>query len=122
VAGSVTPTKRDATLLTTGGALAIAMRWRETAQYADHQIASLPLWSQSAKSAQAEQVAAMKRVVTVEDHLLDAGFGAWLLESVANQGGLSERIRIRGLDSCVCGTVGSQATLNAVGGLDPTSP
>lgn len=106
-----------ATLLTTGGALAIAMGWRENGGYTGYQVASLPLWSQAAKAEQAQQVSAMERVVTVEDHLIDGGFGAWLLESVANADGLSERIRIRGLDARVCGAVGSQATLTSVGGL-----
>ena len=105
------------TLLTTGGALAIAMQWKEAGQIADHAIASMPLWGQAAKARQAAQVSAMQRVVTVEDHLLDGGFGSWLLESVANEGGLSEKIRIRGLDPVVCGTVGSQAALNALGSL-----
>lgn len=98
-------------LLTTGGGLAIAMQCKENGQFADHAIASMPLWGQAAKAKQASQVSAMQRVVTVEDHLLDGGFGAWLLESVANEGGFSERIRIRGLDPIVCGKVGSQATL-----------
>lgn len=105
------------TLLTTGGALAIAMQWKEAGQFADHAIASMPLWGQAAKASQVTQVSAVQRLVTVEDHLIDGGFGSWLLESVANQGGLSERIRMRGLDPIVCGTVGSQVTLNKLGGL-----
>lgn len=105
------------TLLTTGGALAIAMGWKQGGHFLHHSIASMPLWGQAAKAMQATQVSAMQRVVTVEDHLLDGGFGAWLLESVANEGGLSERIRIRGLDPVVCGTVGSQAALNELGFL-----
>ena len=109
-------------LLTTGGALGVAMQWRETSRYSEHQVVSIPLWGQMAKAHQIEQVRTARRVVTVEDHLIDGGFGAWVLEAVANEGGLSERIRIRGLNADVCGTVGSQATLNALGGLDPDNP
>jgi transketolase len=109
--------KSGKTLLSTGGALAIAMQWRETNQFSDYAIASVPLWSQAVKAKQAAQISVAQRVVTMEDHLQDGGFGAWLLESVANEGGLSERIRIRGLDSLVCGTVGTQTALNTLGGL-----
>jgi transketolase len=105
------------TLLTTGGALAVAMEWKESKQFADYAVASMPLWGQATKEMQPEQVRATQRLITVEDHLLDGGFGAWLLEAVANEGGLSERIGIRGLDPVVCGAVGSQAALNVVGGL-----
>lgn len=116
------PDSLNEVLLTTGGGLGIAMHWRESSRYARHQVVSVPLWGQMSKAHQIEQVRTARSVVTVEDHLIDGGFGAWLLESVANADGLAERIRIRGLDAKVCGTVGSQATLNALGGLDPANP
>jgi len=122
VVGGASSQESSATLLTTGGALGIAMRWRETSRYADHRVASVPLWGQVAKDRQVDQVRSAARVVTVEDHLIDGGFGSWLLESVAGEGGLTERIRTRGLDSSVCGTVGSQAALNALGGLNSDAP
>lgn len=98
-------------LLTTGGALVLAMQWKETEQFVDHVVASVPLWSQASKAKQAGQVGSTQSVVTMEDHLLDGGFGAWLLESVANEAGLIQRIRIRGFDPVVCGKVGSEARL-----------
>lgn len=104
-------------ILSTGGGLEVAMRMQTTKRHAGCAVASLPLWSQATKSLQPAQVAAAKRVTTVEDHLVDAGFGSWLIESVVGIDGLPERIRIRGLDPAVCGMVGSQATLTAHGGL-----
>ncbi len=101
----------DRTLLSTGGGLAIAMQLKENRKFTDYEVASVPLWSQASKLKQVSQVSARRRVVTVEDHLLDGGFGSWLLESVANESGLSQRIRIRGFDPVVCGSVGSQAAL-----------
>jgi len=109
-------------LLTTGAGLGIAMQWQQAGHYASHRITTLPLWSQAAKARQPQQVGAARQVVSVEDHLIDGGFGSWLLEAVINEGGLSERVRIRGLKPEVCGMVGSQATLNAVGGLEPAQP
>ena len=122
VAGQQALSDGDDILLTTGGTLAIGMQWCQSGQYAGHRVASVPLWGQVAKALQAEQVRSATTVVTIEDHLLDGGFGSWLLEAVANEGGLTERIRIRGLKSEICGMVGSQTMLNALGGLPYNAP
>jgi transketolase len=104
-------------LLSTGTGLQIAMDWTKTPEYADRSVYSMPLWSMAAKAAQADQLLYHEDVATVEDHLQDGGFGSWLLESVANEDGLTQRIRIRGLDSIVCEKVGSQKMLNELGFL-----
>jgi hypothetical protein len=39
------------------------------------------------------------------------------MESVVGQSGVDTGIKVHALSSAVCGTVGSQAMLNAVGGL-----
>lgn len=104
-------------LLSTGAALEYALRLARTAPYADHAVWSLPLWASRVKSLQPAQIATTDGVTTVEDHLIDAGFGSWLLEAAA-AAGLASRIACRGLDPKVCGTVGSQATLNTLGGLN----
>ncbi|MCD2476196.1 hypothetical protein LRN56_15490, partial [Staphylococcus aureus] len=72
----------------------------------------------AAKPLQAAQVDAWQQVITVEDHLEDAGFGAWLLESLDRVPTLRSRLVRKALDARVCGMVGSQATLNRLGGLD----
>ena len=53
----------------------------------------------------------------MEDHLADCGFGSWMAESLMGQGSLAARLQVRALDPKVCGMVGSQAALNAAGGL-----
>jgi transketolase len=107
------------TLLTTGAALALAHGWRATGPYAGHALHSLPLWGLAHKPRQAEQVAACRAVTTVEDHLADAGFGSWLREAVAHEPALMGRIANKALQPAVCEHVGSQASLNALGGLTP---
>ena len=105
-------------LLTTGASLETAMIWQGSEHYADHHVYSLPLWGQGSKLAQRLQVVNAISITTMEEHLIDGGFGSWLLESVANEGGMTERIRIVALDSSVCGTVGSQSTLQKACGFD----
>ncbi len=105
------------TLLSTGATLQFAMELQEMQPWRSHAVHSLPLWSMGSKPLQRGQVRPWGQVVTLEDHLADGGFGSWLCEAVA---GTVDAGRVRGvaLDPRVCGTVGSQATLNAWGGLD----
>jgi transketolase len=106
-------------VLTTGATLAMAMEWRERGPYAGYAVCSMPLWGMSNKRLQAAQVERIARLVTVEDHLIDGGFGSWMLEALAQSPQLRARINAIGLSEAVCGTVGSQAELNSVGGLRP---
>jgi transketolase len=78
---------------------------------------SMPLWGMKTKGAQARQIEQFDRVITVEDHLMDGGFGSWLMEATSIRPDLLARIKIKSLDSKVCGMVGKQSTLNAQGGL-----
>jgi transketolase len=105
------------TLLATGATLGLAMERRDRHPRPKPAVHSLPLWSMASKAAQAAQVERHAHVTTLEDHLRDGGFGSWLAESIAEVPTLSVRLRAEALDSRVCGTVGSQATLNAWGGL-----
>jgi len=107
----------DKVLLTTGTTLAFSMELRNSVPYHDHLVCSLPLWGRCAKPFQAAQVLNAKSVVTVEDHLVDGGFGSWVLESIINECALVQRIRIKALSSDVCGMVGMQNALNKIGGL-----
>jgi transketolase len=103
-------------ILSTGATLELAVRLAATERWADHGVWSLPLWGSRLKPSQAAQLAEAEAVLTLEDHLLDGGFGSWMLEAAA-AAGMAARVSCRGLDPRVCGTVGSQATLNALGGL-----
>jgi transketolase len=104
-------------LLTTGATLGIAMEMRRQGRHRGSAVHSLPLWSMRSKAAQAAQAARYRELTTVEDHLVDGGFGSWLMEALAADA-CATRVAIRALSPEVCGTVGSQAMLNAFGGLD----
>jgi transketolase len=106
------------TYLTTGATLELVNKLLTESPDLDHySLKSMPLWSMKAKSSQVRQVENSLTVRTVEDHLMDGGFGSWLLEATSIRPDLLARIKIRSLDSKVCGMVGKQATLNAEGGL-----
>ncbi len=105
------------TLLSTGATMGLAMDRQKDSAGAWPAVHSLPLWGMGSKAAQASQVARFASVTTLEDHLRDGGFGSWLMEAVADGRGDTRALAARALDPRVCGTVGSQATLNAYGGL-----
>jgi transketolase len=101
-------------LLSTGAGMQIAM---ERKVDADRAVYSMPLWSMAEKPAQCELLRNRAEVLTIEDHLLDGGFGSWLLEARAADTTLDCIVRPIALSAEVCGTVGSQASLNRLGGV-----
>lgn len=107
-------------LLSTGAALGLAMDWAQQPELRDAAVCSLPLWSLACKPLQVAQLHPYRRVLTVEDHLLDGGFGSWMLEAAAAASGLRTRVQPLALSAEVCGTVGSQQCLNRLGGLPET--
>lgn len=94
------------TMLSTGATAERASHWCDEPAFADCSLHSMPLWSMAAKPLQAAQVDAWQQVITVEDHLEDAGFGAWLLESLDRVPTLRSRLVRKALDARVCGMVG----------------
>lgn len=111
---------RGRALLSTGATLGVAMeRQALGVEGSRPDVYSMPLWSMASKSAQSAQLRSHEHVTTLEDHLRDGGFGSWLMEAVSDAPELLTRIQAQALDPRVCGTVGSQATLNAFGGLKP---
>lgn len=112
------PKSSKITLLTTGATLAIAHELLAgNSAKLDWSLKSLPLWGMKFKLDQIRQVSLFNEVRTVEDHLLDAGFGSWLLEACAKDPVAISAIKSFGLDSSVCGMVGKQNILNNLGGL-----
>jgi len=104
--------------LSTGAALALTSGLvKNHHEFEDLTISSLPLWGMKSKVLQADQLKKFSRVTTVEDHLIDGGFGSWLMESCVSKPDLLSKIRIKALDAKVCGMVGKQSTLNEQGGL-----
>ncbi|BCS34703.1 1-deoxy-D-xylulose-5-phosphate synthase [Luteitalea sp. TBR-22] len=105
-----------ATLLTTGATLALGRAWLERPEFAGFSLHTLPLWGLRHKGSQPAQVSRWTHVLTIEDHLADAGFGSWLAEACSGQVS-GTRLEVRALSHEIFGKVGDQHTLNALGGL-----
>ncbi len=105
------------TLLTTGAPLAEVRKWLSSSAFEGYALNSLPLWGMSSKVVQAEQIAVWESVISVEDHLADCGFGSWLRESLDGNSIAMAKLSVKALDAKVCGMVGTQNTLNRIGGL-----
>lgn len=71
---------------------------------------SMPLWGQAFRSTQKDMLQKYKRIITVEDHLLDGGFGSWLLETVSVLGIETKIVPIT-LSGETVGAVAREATL-----------
>ena len=107
------------TLLCTGATLPLGKEWVDSNQeFSGYQLCSLPLWGMKYKNVQPLQISQCDRLVTIEDHLVDGGFGSWMLESAIGSPHLLPKINIKALDSKVCGMVGTQSVLNSIGGLN----
>jgi transketolase len=104
---STNPTNKIA-IVTTGTVLNRALLVNENL---DYDVFSLPLWGMRCKDQQLEYISRYDKIITIEDHLLDAGFGSWMLESLSKDP--QERLKIKsfGLSQEVCGMVGEQETL-----------
>lgn len=106
-------------ILTTGATLAMAMAYQRSCN-SKFDVYSLPLWGQKWKPLQRQQVRSHERIMTLEDHLSDGGFGSWIMESCMGEPDLLSRIRSKALHPRVCGTVASQEAMNRYGGIFPT--
>lgn len=104
--------------LTTGATLDVVNQlFSKNSELSSFSLKSMPLWSMNTKTTQAAQLESFEYVITVEDHLIDGGFGSWLLEAISTRPELLSRIKIKALDAKICGMVAKQSTLNAQGGL-----
>ena len=105
-------------IVCTGAALEIGMNLvKNIDKYSGWNVYSMPLWGMKYKHCQIAQVEKFPEVITLEDHLLDGGFGSWLLESLPKETKLRDRLDIKALSPVVCGSVASQDILNQLGGL-----
>ncbi len=110
--------EKDKCILCTGSTINMAFDWIKTEKYKNFSIYSMPLWNMKSKLVQIENLKNFSHVVTLEDHLLDGGFGSWLLESYhMNTINNNVKIECKALSSDVCGMVGSQTFLNKAGGI-----
>lgn len=104
-------------IFTTGAALQTGLKFINSEEYFDYALFTLPLWSMKAKEVTLEYLRQYDQVITIEDHLYDGGFGSWLLETKARDQSIGCNIKPIALDSVVCGSVGTQETLNKLGGI-----
>ena len=80
--------------------------------------ATLPIWGMQFKYQQTKYIKRYKKVITVENHLQDGGFGSWLSESLTkNDNKIGTKIISKFLDKKVIGKVGSEKYLNLKYGL-----
>ncbi len=109
--------KKTSAILSTGATMSYAFDWSQDSKYQGFEIYSMPLWSMSSKKLQLDFIKDRKEIFTLEDHLQDGGFGSWILEANSLIENNDTKIKTIALNSEVCGTVGSQETLNKLGGI-----
>ena len=109
--------KNNRIFLTTSGGLHLAQQIiKNDPNFVDFGIYTCPIWGAKFKYLQQDQINNYQEIITVEDHLLDAGFGSWLRESVT----IPEahiKIKNRALNLNVIGRVGSEEYLLKQGGF-----
>jgi len=114
----IIPTNNNKILLTTSGGLHIAHKLQKNnPKYFGYGIFTCPLWGANFKIFQQDQINKFDEIVTVEDHLLDCGFGSWLRESIIIQDSQVKIIN-RALSLDVIGKVGTEEYLLKVGGFN----
>ncbi len=109
--------KNNKIFLSTGAALPYAKELIENNKsYSDYGLFSLPIWGIDLKLEQKEFLEKYKEIIIIEDHLVDGGFGSWILEGMYESNMTSyPKIQLLGLDKKVTGLVGSQDFLNRIG-------
>ena len=103
----IAPKSKKIFLSTSGGLSLAFKKINSESEYKDFGLYSCPIWGQNLKPSQQNQIDKFDEIVTVEDHLLDGGFGSWLRESIVKQ---SSHIKIKNLalNKNIIGSVGSE--------------
>jgi len=86
-------------------------------EYCGYGIFSCPLWGAGFKKFQQNQINKFDEIITIEDHLLDCGFGSWLRESIV-QLDSHTKVKNKALSLEVIGKVGSEEHLLKLGGFN----
>jgi transketolase len=94
-------------LLSTGAALQITPNYSNNAE----RICSLPLWGMKYKKAFCEFLDGVNNLTTIEDHLLDGGFGSWVLEASNQHCHSTVKVKPIHLDPDVSASVAKSETL-----------
>lgn len=120
--GSWLPIKvsgHDKAIVTTGTALQYVNEFADPIGLNSSDLYSLPVWSMTSKHAQSKWLESYQTVVTFENHLLDGGFGSWLLEAASQIPNLNTKIKPSFLQDSVCGEVGSETALTMASQVIP---
>ena len=96
--------------LTTGNVASIAKKFLTEKNFNNFSIYSLPLWGMKYKKEQFNQIKKWNKIVILEDHLEDGGFGSWIKESLNNKE-IKTYIISKSLSNKVIGKVGSEKYL-----------
>ena len=102
--------------LTTSGGLKIAFDYIKRDEFSNFGIYSCPLWGARNKDVQQQQLDRFDEIITIEDHLLDCGFGSWIRESISNLN-THTKVKCIGFNQNIIGKVGTEAYLQNEGGV-----
>lgn len=105
-------------LLCTGAVLELANGWLTHQKFQGFELASLPIWGARFREAFVDATTQYTHIVTVEDHLIDGGFGSWVAECFSGRDD-APKITIKALHPRVAEVVGKEDYLREVGGLVP---
>jgi transketolase len=98
-------------ILITGETAGVAKKILEKSTYRNYSIYSLPLWGMKYKEIQIQQAKKCKKIIILEDHLQDGGFGSWFNEALGNSN-LKIKIEHLYFKSSIIGQVGSSNFLS----------
>ena len=102
-------------IVTTGAALQIVQEMLNSIEGAEVDLFTCPIWGIGSEKNMSSDLSHYTKIISIEDHLAHGGFGSWLLEGLEVHD--RAKLRILGLETSICGEVGSQAYLNHQGGL-----
>ena len=70
----------------------------------------MPIWGMSSKKKVKKLIKKFNKIVTIEDHFYDGGFGSWLRECIVNSN-INTKIKSTFIKSSVLNDVGSNSYL-----------
>ena len=111
----IVPSENGKILLSTGYGLELGMRMLNDNKYMGYGLYTCPIWGTKEKHFQNEQFANFKKVISIEDHLLESGFGSWLRESLNKYE--NQKLVIKALNQNIIGKVGKEEFLLKLGGF-----
>lgn len=114
----IKPKKKSIFLSISGGLKYAISAVKNIDKYKNFGVYSCPVWSSKSKIEQEHNLNKFDEVITIEDHLIDGGFGSWLRESITNHSSLHLKLSNKALNQNIIGKVGSEEYLNKIGGLD----